>query len=160
MIAGSNVRREYTVGNPNQPDPPQSLWASLGQTKQADLAQRALGFNCLNYAKTPEGSLFRHYMPDKQYTDANCPDGIRMELQFPSCWNGKDVDSDDHKSHVAYPDLVMNGHCPGGFETRLVTLFYETIWDTYSKFQSRSGQFVLSNGDVTGKSQAEPTART
>ncbi|KAJ2989851.1 hypothetical protein NUW58_g3253 [Xylaria curta] len=150
MVAGSNYRREYTVGDPHSPDPPQSSWASLKQTGQSDLEQRAVGFNCLNYKQTPEPSLFRHYMPKKDFTDANCPDGLRLELMFPSCWNGE-LDSEDHKSHVAYPDLVGNGNCPDTHTQRIVTLFYETIWDTNAvQFQGKSGSFVMSNGDRTG----------
>ncbi|KAK7966355.1 WSC domain-containing protein [Apiospora aurea] len=149
MIAGSNYKRNYPLGNPDQPDPPQSNWAALGQTKQEDLESRAVGFNCLDYSKAPEASLFRHFMPTKDYLDNNCPDGIRLELAFPSCWNGKDVDSEDHKSHMAYPDLVQDGNCPEGFDTRLVTLFYEIIWNT-NAFKGKPGKFVVSNGDPTG----------
>jgi hypothetical protein len=151
MIAGSNYRRDYTVGDPYAPDPPQSSWAGLKQTGQTDLEQRAIGFNCLNYKEAAEPSLFRHYLPNKTFTDANCPDGLRLELMFPSCWNGE-ATSDDHKSHVAYPDLVGNGNCPDSHPQRLVTLFYETIWDTNdAQFQGKSGSFVISNGDRTGE---------
>ncbi|MCJ8191094.1 DUF1996 domain-containing protein [Sphingomicrobium aestuariivivum] len=31
------------------------------------------------------------------------PDRLRFDLFFPSCWNGTDLDSADHKSHLAYP---------------------------------------------------------
>ncbi|CCQ12596.1 Putative periplasmic or exported protein [Pseudoalteromonas luteoviolacea B = ATCC 29581] len=31
------------------------------------------------------------------------PDRVRMDIFFPSCWNGVDLDSSDHKSHMAYP---------------------------------------------------------
>ncbi|XXH00498.1 hypothetical protein Hte_006844 [Hypoxylon texense] len=150
MVSGSNYRRDYTLGDPKSPDPPQSDWATLKQTSQSDLEQRAIGFNCLDYHKAPEGSLERHYLPDKAWTDANCPDGIRIELAFPSCWNGE-MTSADHKSHMAYPNLVQDGTCPDSHPLRLVTLFYETIWDTGAdKFHGRGGQFVLANGDPTG----------
>ncbi|KAI1414345.1 hypothetical protein F5Y13DRAFT_188452 [Hypoxylon sp. FL1857] len=150
MIAGSNYRRDYTVGDPLSPDPPQSDWAALKQTSQSDLEQRAIGFNCLDYSKTPEASLFRHYLPDKEFLDANCPDGLRLEMMFPSCWNGETT-SPDHKSHMAYPSLVGNGDCPETHPHRLVTLFYETIWNTNApEFQGRPGQFVVSNGDPRG----------
>ncbi|KAJ8128566.1 hypothetical protein O1611_g5067 [Lasiodiplodia mahajangana] len=150
MVAGSNYRRDYTVGDPYSPDPPQSNWAALKQTGQSDLEQRAIGFNCLNYQAPAEASLFRHYMPNKTFTDANCPDGLRLELMFPSCWNGE-LDSETHKTHVAYPDLVGNGDCPSTHTQRLVTLFFETIWDTNAaQFQGKSGSFVMSNGDRTG----------
>ncbi|ORY71110.1 uncharacterized protein BCR38DRAFT_404234 [Pseudomassariella vexata] len=151
MIAGSNYRRNFTIGDQtaDEPDPPQSEWAALNQTNQYDLAQRSIGFNCLDYNKAPEGALYRHYMPDKAYMDANCLNGTRLEIAFPACWNGKDVDSDDHQSHVAYPDLVQDGECPEGFDVRLPTLFFETIWDTYN-FYGKDGIFTIANGDPTG----------
>ncbi|KAI1329065.1 hypothetical protein F5Y16DRAFT_367307 [Xylariaceae sp. FL0255] len=150
MIAGNNFRRNFTVGNPYVPDPPQSSWAALKQTSQSDLQQRATGFNCLDYSAAAEPSLYRHYLPNKTFTDANCPDGLRFELMFPSCWNGETT-SPDHSSHVAYPDLVGNGNCPDGYPLRLVTLFFETIWDTAdASFQGKSGSWVISNGDSTG----------
>lgn len=148
MIAGDNFRRNFSGP---VPDLPKSDWAAIpGYTSQESLAEKAIGFNCLNYAKAAEGSLYRHFLPDKAYLDANCADGVRFELMFPSCWNGKDVDSPDHKSHVAYPSLVMTGDCPSGYETRLVSLFYETIWNT-AAFVGQDGEFVISNGDPTGK---------
>lgn len=153
MIAGNSTRRTYNVANDSYllPDPGQSEWAALNQTTQSDLSQRALGFNCLDYAKAVhEGSLYRHYLPDKDYLDANCVNGVRFEIMFPSCWNGKDLDSPDHKSHVAYPDLVMQGYCPAGYDVRLPGLFYETIWET-DTFKGSSGEFVISNGDIQGE---------
>ena len=40
-----------------------------------------------------------------------CPAGSMIEsyLDFPQCWNGRDLDSADHKSHMAYP---VNAACP------------------------------------------------
>lgn len=146
MIAGDNFQRNFSYP---VPDLPKSDWTG-NMTDQAFLRQAALGFNCLNYAAPPEGSLYRHFLPDKAYLDANCLDGVRFELMFPSCWNGVDVDSPDHKSHVAYPSEVMTGNCPTGFETRLVSMFFETIWNTYA-FKGVDGQFIIANGDPTGK---------
>lgn len=145
MIAGDPFQRNFTWP---VPDPPKSEWTGA-QGSQAALKQKALGFNCLNYQAKAEPSLGRHFLPDKDYLDANCPDGVRFELMFPSCWNGKDVDSDDHASHVAYPSLVMDGTCPKGFETRVVSLFFETIWNT-AAFKDYKGYFVMSHGDPTG----------
>lgn len=145
MIAGDTYLRDFPWPIP---DPPKSEWTGK-QGSQEALRQKAIGFNCLNYALDPEPSLGRHFLPNKTYLDEHCTDGVRFELMFPSCWNGKDVDSDDHKSHVAYPSLVMDGTCPEGFETRLVSLFYESIWDTYA-FKDKEGYFVIANGDPTG----------
>ena len=151
MIAGDNSRRDYTLGNVRAADPATYEWAKLNQTGQADLAQRAVGFNCLNYNKNPpEGSLTRHYLPDKAYIDANCVSGMRFELAFPTCWNGRDKDSANHQDHVAYPTEVLDGYCPDGFNVRLPGLFYETIWNTPA-YAQRAGRFVIANGDLQGK---------
>lgn len=148
MVAGNNAQRNFTLP---VPDPPKSLWGELGQDTQEDRQAKALGFNCLNYnnVSATEGSLYRHFLPDKAFLDANCPDGVRFELMFPSCWDGVNANTTDN-SHVAYPDLVMTGTCPDDYPIRLPSLFYETIWDT-SKFVNETGEFVISNGDPLGK---------
>ncbi|KAF1986519.1 hypothetical protein K402DRAFT_332352 [Aulographum hederae CBS 113979] len=146
MLAGDKRQRNFTLP---VPDPPKSNWGREDSTQSA-LAQKALGFNCLNYNKNPpEATLYRHFLPDKEYLDANCPDGLRLELMFPSCWNGEDTDSPNHKSHMAYPDQVMTGSCPDGFDTRVPSMLFETIWAT-DAFNGVDGQFVLANGDPTG----------
>jgi hypothetical protein len=145
MIAGNvNLRNfsDYAV-----PDIPKSDWTGE-YTTQAFLRQAALGFNCLNYAKAPEGSLYRHFLPDKAYLDANCADGVRFELMFPSCWNGANS-SANFKDHVAYPTQVMTGDCPEGYPKRLVSMFFENIWRT-EDYIGRDGQFLLAQGDPTG----------
>lgn len=150
MIAGTSLRRSFTVGDPAQPDPPQSNWAALGQISQDDLVQRAIGFNCLDYKKNGEAAFFRHFMPDKAYIEANCPDGIRLEVAFPSCWDGKNLDSDDHRSHMAYPDLVQDGNCPDTHPVRLITMLYEKIIDT-NAFKGQDGKYAFANGDYSGE---------
>ncbi|KAL5606597.1 hypothetical protein BROUX41_002995 [Berkeleyomyces rouxiae] len=149
MLAGTNSRRTFSTGDPMQADPPKSSWSSAGITSQKALAERAIGFNCLNYAKQGEATLSRHYLPEKAWLDANCPDGIRIELMFPSCWNGEDLDSDDHQSHVAYPDLVMTGDCPDSHPVGLAGVMFETFFRT-QEFSGDAGRFVVSNGDPTG----------
>ncbi|HKP57639.1 MAG TPA: DUF1996 domain-containing protein [Polyangiales bacterium] len=41
----------------------------------------------------------------------NCPAGdpVAMMIEFPQCWDGVNLDSSDHKSHMAYP---RSGGCP------------------------------------------------
>ena len=145
MIAGNNFNRNSSLPNP---DPkPLGPWPEESQDQRA---QRAIGFNCLHYAAGhDEPTLMRHQMPDKAFLDSTCTDGIRLELQFPSCWNGQMDGGPVHKSHVAYPDGVSVGNCPEGYDRRLVTLFYETIVAT-DLFAGKPGHFVLANGDPTG----------
>jgi len=146
MIAGNPSFRNFSGP---MPDIPLSYWPT-DPTDQFFLQQRALGFNCLDYDKDPEPSLYRHKFPPKEYMDANCKDGIRLELAFPSCGNG-DLTSPDYRSHVAYPSLVKEGNCPEGFDVHYPFLFFETIWAT-DAFAGVDGTFMLSTGDPVGPS--------
>jgi hypothetical protein len=144
MVAGYKNSRSF---NGSFPDEPLSSWPQE-PTDQKWLSQRALGFNCLNYAGPAEASLYRHELPSKSFMDMNCKDGMRLEIGFPSCGTGE-PDSDDHKSHVAYPNLVKEGKCPEGYDVNYPFLFFETIWAT-NAFAGEDGEFALSHGDPTG----------
>jgi uncharacterized protein DUF1996 len=104
-----------------------------------------------------------------------CPGGIRANIYFPtlvviiplalwrrliggvsSCWDGKNLDSPDHKSHVAYPQATFEtgGTCPTSHPVKIPQILYETIWDT-RQFNDKSEwpedgsqPFVFSTGDT------------
>ena len=140
------MRRNFTC---QVPEPPKSDWTGY-ETTQPALQQKALGFNCLNYKQRPEPSLGRHFLPDKVFLDNFCADGLRTEVMFPSCWDGQVFeDTADQDLHVVFPSEVMTGACPLGYNVRLPSLFYETIWST-QQFTARDGQFLFSQGDPTG----------
>ncbi|TNC27676.1 DUF1996 domain-containing protein [Amycolatopsis alkalitolerans] len=44
-----------------------------------------------------------------------CPEGSKVERihDFPSCWDGKNTDSANHRTHIVFPD--ENGRCGRGF---------------------------------------------
>jgi hypothetical protein len=72
------------------------------------------------------------------------------------CWNGKDLDSPNHKEHVAYPSsgsFESGGPCPSTHPVKLPQLMYEVMWDT-TVFNDKnlwptdgSQPFVYSMGD-------------
>lgn len=45
--------------------------------------------------------------------------GLAMSIHFPDCWNGKDLDSADHQSHMAYS---VRGACPAGYPVAVPAL--------------------------------------
>ena len=76
---------------------------------------------------------------------------MRAQVFFPSCWDGVNLDSADHKSHMAYPIQNYNsGDCPSTHPVHLVSLFYEMVVsvDQYSYWGP--GTWVFANGDTTG----------
>ncbi|KAI0388047.1 hypothetical protein F5Y04DRAFT_274902 [Hypomontagnella monticulosa] len=94
-----------------------------------------------------------------------CPGGIRSNILFPTCWDGKNLDSPNHQDHVAYPTsgpanfLALGGSCPSTHPIRIPQLMYEVVWDT-TKFNNKaewpadgSQPFYLSTGDNTGLGQ-------
>jgi hypothetical protein len=65
-----------------------------------------------------------------------CVGGIRSVITFPTCWDGKNTDSPDHRSHVAYSSAVTggvnvgsNGNCPATHPVKIPQLMFEVMWD-------------------------------
>jgi len=53
------------------------------------------------------------------------PDRVRLDIFFPSCWDGVNLDSADHKSHMAYP--VSGGgvtQCPSTHPVPVLRVSY------------------------------------
>ena len=61
-----------------------------------------------------------------------CRGGIMTVHHFPSCWDGKNLDSPDHKSHVAYSNSGGLGtpNCPSTHPVAIPQVMYEIMWDT------------------------------
>lgn len=83
-----------------------------------------------------------------------CPWGLRTQIVFPSCWDGKNLDSKDHQSHVSYPlgGSPDSGDCPKSHPVKFTTLFYEFVWSTEQLRRRTHSGFVLANGDAIGHS--------
>jgi len=65
---------------------------------------------------------------------------IRQTIIFPGCWDGKNLDSPDHQSHVAYGQgsgANGGGACPSTHPVKLPQIMYELMWDV-SKFTDKS----------------------
>lgn len=77
---------------------------------------------------------------------ASCPSGSSLvaRLQAPSCWDGVNVDSADHKSHMAFP---VKGVCPADHPVPLPMLEAKI-------------PYPLHNGNTTGLTLASGAAYT
>jgi len=74
-----------------------------------------------------------------------CPGGIRVTTIFPSCWDGKNLDSPDHQSHVAYQSgsALAGDQCPATHPVRIPQVMYEIMY--VSPPFSPGGQAPLSS---------------
>jgi len=125
-----------------------------------DRGVKGLSFRCFN--NNGFGGAPGTGSDTRQFPKQPCSGGIRSNIYFPTCWDGKNLDSPDHQSHVAYP-ADGNGNrgaaCPASHPVRIPQLFLETMWDTQpfnnkADWPASGGQpFVFSTGDPTGYSQ-------
>lgn len=111
-------------------------------------AAQAVSYACLNYngPATPQTNAL---------PDTNCPDGVRAQVFFPSCWDGKNLDSPNHQSHVSYPEsgAYNSGPCPASHPVHLISIFYEVIYQTNLFANDWYGDrqpFVFAMGDPLG----------
>jgi len=104
-----------------------------------DFSQKAINIMCIDgpYGEHPG------FPPGKCGT-------LRSQVYFPSCWDGKNLDTPDHKSHVAYPAIgnYNGGVCPASHPVAIFSIFYEFFFET-STFNDFN-RFAFSCGDPTG----------
>lgn len=79
---------------------------------------------------------------------------VRTQINFPTCWDGKNVDTPNHKDHVRYAINASFGNfgqgCPSTHPVQLPLLFLETVWDTTpfnKEFVNGKNPFVWAMGD-------------
>jgi hypothetical protein len=81
-------------------EPPAGLRMIAGNAKSSSSQKPLAYWECVDTSSEHHASI-----------PTSCPQGTRefqMAVQFPQCWDGKNLDSADHKSHMAYP----NNGCP------------------------------------------------
>ncbi|TEB29157.1 hypothetical protein FA13DRAFT_664357 [Coprinellus micaceus] len=149
MIVGHPNRRSYDI-DPN-------LTASKAVSLRCFVEELDLGAGTPGVG--PEDSF--------DFPKKMCPGGIRSNIYFPQCWDGVNLDSEDHESHVAHPFgepsaeglQIFGTDCPDSHPVRLPLLFLEIVWDTraFNKPElwpkDGSQPFVFSMGDPTGFGQ-------
>jgi len=119
MVAGDPARRTYN---------------------KTSFADQAVDMVCLggpaNYPEAPE------------FPKAKC-DTIRAQVFFPSCWDGKNLDSPNHHDHVAYPakGAYNGGVCPQSHPVAIFSIFYEFFFVTNTI--NDYNRFAFSCGDPT-----------
>ncbi|KAF2115950.1 hypothetical protein BDV96DRAFT_612513 [Lophiotrema nucula] len=137
--------------------------ASEGLGKQMQQCYRC--FPELNFGGSPYSPCMDPKYDTDHFPQQPCPGGIRSNIIFPLCWDGKNLDSPNHRDHVAHPIegptqfALVNGTCPTSHPVKIPQLMYEVMWDT-SAFNNKadwpedgSQPLVLSTGDTTGYGQ-------
>lgn len=130
MIAGNGDRRTFDSSDPDD---------------------QAISYVCLDYTASHTGDPA--WAQRNNFFAQNCPSGMRAQVNFPNCWDGVNLDSNDHHSHTAWPSGGVNGgDCPSSHPVHLVSLFYEFIFEVQNFPYNNASEptWVWSNGDTTG----------
>jgi hypothetical protein len=94
-----------------------------------------MGFDCYGSEDGTVPGIAGEYHTIKAVADAGCPVGARLHVSIdaPSCWDGHNLDSADHRAHIVYPigdDLGFGRQCgpdhPFVIPLMSVQLFYNT----------------------------------
>ncbi|KAL2869421.1 DUF1996 domain-containing protein [Aspergillus lucknowensis] len=126
--------------------PPAGLRVVAGDAKlqtynDSDFSQRAISHMCLQQNGTSKET--------KHLPRTGCSK-LRSQVFFPSCWDGKNLDSPDHKSHMAYPATgdYNKGVCPKTHPIAIFSIFVEFLFNTkpFPDYEN----WVYSTGDRTG----------
>lgn len=96
--------------------------------------QKGICHRCVpNYQQSPFGGAPCTGQDTAALPKGFCAGGIRFTVIFPTCWDGKNVDSPDHKSHISYPQtgsFESGGPCPATHPVKIPQVMYEVMWDT------------------------------
>lgn len=118
------------------------------------------GYNMLNPSDKPTGSGYfdcdgtgaipGHYA-NLVLAQAKCPvtASIQLVISAPDCWNGKDLDSPDHRSHVAHSAYIGQSYpqCPSTHPYVIPTF---TLGASYSQTPGVQEPLHLSSDEMPG----------
>ncbi|CAI6013883.1 hypothetical protein V2G26_003837 [Clonostachys chloroleuca] len=137
--------RQNCNGAPGPVAPPAGLRMVTGDPFRQTLdtnnfEHRAIYHKCL----TATGSNDGYELPRQKCLR------MRAETFFPSCWDGKNLDSSDHKSHVAFPAIgdYNTGVCPPSHPVAIFSVFFEFFYDI-NAIQDFN-RLVWAQGDAKG----------
>jgi hypothetical protein len=77
-------------------------------------------------------------------------DFVTMTVEFPQCWNGKDLDSPDHKSHMAY--ATPGRGCPAGYPVPLPVITFNILYPAADSSTWRLSSDVYPSSQPAGYS--------
>jgi hypothetical protein len=115
---------------------PQGLRMIAGDAK-ATTPQPHISFRCIN---TDNGGI--QNKSGKEFPTCDANQTLIGDILFPNCWDGKNLDSADHKSHMAYSS-GKTASCPADHPVKLPQVTFEPRWRAVN---GPGSQFMLSSG--------------
>jgi len=105
-----------------------------------------MGFDCMNRDVGNQVSFtgVQHTIADILAT-GKCPVGawLRAFVTFPTCWDGKNLDTADHRSHVSF---ATNAGCPADHPYVIPEIAIQAFYTTDANFLA--GKWHLSSDEM------------
>ena len=122
-----------------------------GPTDTTSIDYWKMGFDCVT--TDGQGTSYtgvKHTIADIAAT-GQCPVGawLRAYLTFPDCWDGKNLDTADHRSHMAYATgALLQGElaCPADHPYKIPEIAIQAFFTTDANFQA--GKWHLSSDEM------------
>jgi hypothetical protein len=123
----------YKVGdwvNPTDvtPFPPGLRMIAGDPSASAPVQWGPAAFTC---AGTPMGTDANFPAGPTPHSIPNCPVGSEVwaSIQFPNCWDGQNLDSPDHRSHMSYrPSPNPSGKCPASHPVAVPSIAFQVMY--------------------------------
>jgi len=113
---------------------------------QPTATQKSLSWSCVDsgpfFAQPPNCSK-----PGVNGVPKSATNGkpIRAHIHFPNCWDGVNLDSPDHRSHMAY--WTTSGRtCPSSHPVRIPKIQFHIVWN----IKNGTGTYLSSDHDAPG----------
>ncbi len=107
-----------------------------GATVEQDL--RIVQWGCTGEPSATLGTTKPHPCGDK---------ATRVKIEFPNCWDGINLDSPDHKSHMAYPPN-FRGDCPASHPVNLPAFDLGVRWRATELAGAPMRRLRLASGSI------------
>jgi len=119
-LSRDNLQRQYVRSFPP------GFRMTVGNPTATSKQVAGLSYQCMSGSS--RGTIVST-MPDRP-----CSGGIFTTHHFPACWDGKNLDSPNHQSHM-YNTVNSEGFtnappCPASHPVRVPQVAFETVWDT------------------------------
>jgi len=119
-----------------------------------------------NFGGSPYSPCMDPKWDTEHFPKQRCVGGIRSNIIFPQCWDGKTLDAPNHQDHVAHPVggpaafPNVGGKCPESHPVKIPQVMLEVMWDTSGfngpddwPVDTNKQPLYLSTGDNSGFGQ-------
>jgi hypothetical protein len=114
--------------------------ASATSLSAATSSGRKVCHRCMPLTGEPSNAINCSPPDGYEFPSGFCEGGIRTVVTFPTCWDGVNLDSPDHRSHMAYStgadwtDVGPSGNCSASHPVVVPQVMFEVMWDVCIPF--------------------------